>query len=346
MRSTLRALRFLAATTLLPTSEEPGEALELRLPDGWTCEADFYPARGRSAGLILFVHGMSPAGRRDPRMCKASRALAAAGFHVVTPRVPDFEALRIDFETAAHIERCVRAAHARTDWSGGGQIGLFSVSYSAGVSLIASTHAGVAPLLSVICALGTFSNVVIWTRFLMTHPEADEYGRLIVFRNLLHRVIGPRPAVERGLDLALNDHWYKLERPHFPDYLETIEAEDRQILSGVRYEYAEWSRYGTRLLELASGDFDPLDVLARADRLRVPTVLLHGADDRVVPPEESRSLFAEIQRHGGPARLVVTPLLGHGEAAFGLRSLSDALSVIGAFAEFFGRVAAGSTRAT
>jgi pimeloyl-ACP methyl ester carboxylesterase len=51
---------------------------------------------------------------------------------------------------------------------------------------------------------------------------------------------------------------------------------------------------------------------ASAGRLRgVPTWAFHGADDRVVPPEESERMVAALEEAGGDARLTVYPGVGH-----------------------------------
>jgi predicted esterase len=47
-------------------------------------------------------------------------------------------------------------------------------------------------------------------------------------------------------------------------------------------------------------------------RLRdVPTWAFHGADDRIVPPEQSEEMIAALKRAGGDARLTVYPGVGH-----------------------------------
>jgi predicted peptidase len=51
---------------------------------------------------------------------------------------------------------------------------------------------------------------------------------------------------------------------------------------------------------------------ASADRLRgVPTWAFHGAEDRTVPPEESRKMVAALERAGGDVRLTIYPGVGH-----------------------------------
>jgi dipeptidyl aminopeptidase/acylaminoacyl peptidase len=44
-----------------------------------------------------------------------------------------------------------------------------------------------------------------------------------------------------------------------------------------------------------------------------PVLLLHGADDNVIPAAESRWLGEHLRRLGTPARVLVTPLITHAE---------------------------------
>ena len=54
---------------------------------------------------------------------------------------------------------------------------------------------------------------------------------------------------------------------------------------------------------------------AWADRLRsVPIWAFHGAEDAVVPPEESRKMVAALERAGGDVRLTIYPGVGHDSA--------------------------------
>jgi predicted peptidase len=51
---------------------------------------------------------------------------------------------------------------------------------------------------------------------------------------------------------------------------------------------------------------------AKAGRSKlVPTWAFHGAEDRVVPPEQSRRMVAAVQEAGGDARLTMYPGVGH-----------------------------------
>ncbi len=51
---------------------------------------------------------------------------------------------------------------------------------------------------------------------------------------------------------------------------------------------------------------------SRADRIRTPTLVMHGTDDKPVDPRQSIELFSYLQLNGVPSRLVLYPGEGHG----------------------------------
>jgi hypothetical protein len=81
----------------------------LVLSGGWTSAArwqrqvltrfntdiDLYLPRGTSAGTVIFVHGLSVLGHRDPRVEQLGSALATAGFRAVIPAIKSLRELWI-----------------------------------------------------------------------------------------------------------------------------------------------------------------------------------------------------------------------------------------------------------
>jgi dipeptidyl aminopeptidase/acylaminoacyl peptidase len=51
---------------------------------------------------------------------------------------------------------------------------------------------------------------------------------------------------------------------------------------------------------------------SRADRIKTPTLVMHGQDDTPVDPRQSVELFSYLQLNGVPSRLVLYPGEGHG----------------------------------
>jgi dipeptidyl aminopeptidase/acylaminoacyl peptidase len=51
---------------------------------------------------------------------------------------------------------------------------------------------------------------------------------------------------------------------------------------------------------------------SRANKIRTPTLVMHGTDDRPVDPRQSIELFTYLQLNNVPSRLVLYPGEGHG----------------------------------
>lgn len=336
MRALQSALSFLVGTTLRPAPTHPGTALELVGPGGWRTTADLYEPRHPPRGLILFVHGMSPLAHRDPRMCRAGWALAQAGFRVILPLIPDFQALRIRPDSAAEVAACVQALAAHPRLGGERPFGLMSVCYSAGVSFAAAARPEVGAALSVIGSIGTWCSMADWGSFLLTRPEADAYARCIVLLNHFEVLTGPRPGVREGLHVALLDDWHRRDPPELPAFAATLGPEDQALLAEL-LDPARTVAFGARLAEAIRPRFQEMDLLARVPQLRTPAVLLHAADDLVVPPQGSVALHQALCAAGVPSRLVVSPALGHAALQTGIRGVPEVARVVAAFAEIFAR---------
>jgi poly(3-hydroxybutyrate) depolymerase len=89
---------------------------------------------------------------------------------------------------------------------------------------------------------------------------------------------------------------------------------DRVYLTGVSMGgFGTWAlaaAYPKRFAAIAPicGGGDP----ASADRLRgVPTWAFHGADDTIVPAEQSRNMVAALEQAGGDVKLTIYPGVGH-----------------------------------
>ena len=140
MRALLSSLRFILGTL---SGRDPGWPIEqttLTLSDGLTLATDVYRPRGRPLGDILFLHGMTPRGRRDPRQVRAAGVLARDGYRVICPEIPDLSEMRVTSRSLEHVAGAIGAAFAREDLAAGRPLGLFSVSYSAALCLIAAAR--------------------------------------------------------------------------------------------------------------------------------------------------------------------------------------------------------------
>ncbi|MCE9596587.1 MAG: hypothetical protein K8S54_01335 [Spirochaetia bacterium] len=81
---------------------------------------------------------------------------------------------------------------------------------------------------------------------LIGRPDTDEYGRLILLRNFISLSIGKRPQVERALELAVLDNYFKNKSAAFPEFESSMRPRERTLLRRLRedtqFRLYHWKR--------------------------------------------------------------------------------------------------------
>lgn len=319
----LSSLRFLRASLASEGVPSPRRTT-LRL-DTEELEADVYEP-GRPGPTVLFVHGLSPRGERDPRLMHAASALAAAGCRVVAPRFPEVVALRLSPATPRRIVAVTRALAER------GPVGLFSVSFTGSLCLRAAAAPEVADRVSGVLVLGGAARPAAVLEHAVAEPGADPYVWRLGFSSWLPQVVpGSEPVAAALREAVLDDSWDRVPG-NSPAACAALSPEHTALLRSLddpseRRRLAHLALSGDAL-----GDLSPLPSLGA---LRCPVALLHGATDAVVPANESRFLHARMQELGLRSRLLITGLLTHGDTALGPRQVLDVPALAGLFAWWF-----------
>lgn len=275
------------------------------------------PADGPRGGLIL-VHGLTEAGKDDPRIVWLGRLMARLGFAVLVPEFPGLRALRARDADVDEIADSVRYLASLGPVVRDDRIGLAGFSYVAGPTLIAATDPAIASRVSFVMSVGGYYDLVNVIRFITTGHFAHRDVRGWLSPNQVARW----GFLQSNLDL--------LRDPKDRRILEAIararatgaSAGDGPPLDGL-------SPWGHALYGLLTNE-DPervdaliagLDPLVQAqisflsparviDRLQADLVIIHGADDDFIPYTESLRL-AEAAPDRSRAHVVITRLLGH-----------------------------------
>jgi dipeptidyl aminopeptidase/acylaminoacyl peptidase len=90
----------------------------------------------------------------------------------------------------------------------------------------------------------------------------------------------------------------------FTDLDSMIAADTTRLAPTARRIWPSWPRNATEIAQRRSA-------LRWPERLRVPLLLMHGADDRQVRPRESVALAAAIRSRGGRCEVRIFPGVGH-----------------------------------
>jgi hypothetical protein len=341
MRNFFNALRFIIGCQF--PDHVNIDAFNIVLPIGGDFLDTFVYQKpdGKPRGTILAIHGMTAKGNRDPRFVTVCKALARCGYVVVSPLYRDIEEFLIKEETVHAIAKTIQSLAENPTLCHSGKISIFSASFSAGMSIIAASRPETMELVRAICAVGTYSNVETSVEFLLSGQDNDEYARLIILRNFIHHSLGRSSDLSEALRVAILDNGHCREKPELPALLSTLPRSMRRIFTRLRsessYRWYHWKRVCSPL-KSANGLMKRLSVLSTIDSLRAAVALVHGTDDRVIPPTESVILHRSLRGCNKLSRLSLTPAISHGDTTLTVSMIPGLLDLTGTFAFFFKHV--------
>ncbi len=101
-------------------------------------KARLYRPVARPTRAALLVGGVQPAGIDEPRLAHFAREVAASGWAIVTPELPDLVTYRLTPRSTDMIEDAAVWLSAQRDLTIDGQIGLVGISFAGGLSIVAA----------------------------------------------------------------------------------------------------------------------------------------------------------------------------------------------------------------
>jgi pimeloyl-ACP methyl ester carboxylesterase len=282
-------------------------------------------------GLVL-AHGVHWKGIDDPRLQHFARVLAASGLAVVTPQLQELTDYRVDPASIVTIGESAKELAAQR---GARSVGVLALSFAGGLALVAASEPAYAPSFQFVATVGAH----------------DDLGRVLSF---FVTDEAPRPD---GTMFRTHAHDYGtvvLEYSHVEDFFAPADVEvARETLRSVLHEDFAAATEKAKALSPAGAekmkqvlahDVHALapELLAEIDRLRpgfaavspsahvgalnVPTFVLHGAGDTLIPPSE-----ADWIAHDVPSAEMRLELVSHALEHVGLEKttpLADQLALV------------------
>jgi len=257
-------------------------------------DTDRYRPTGlASQAPLVLVHGLTPDGKDDPRLRRAARLLARAGFDVLVPTIPGLTRGRLRPDDARPVMAALasRPEPAR----------LVSVSVGAAPAFLAAADPAVGGRVRMLLALGAHASALELIRFHLT----GEYAWQTVRGRVPRDPAVARPILDANQELA------------DPSLRAALASGDARPVEAAFAALPET----TRALVAA---LSPERAVAR---IRAPIVLVHGRDDPAVPYSESLRLAAARPAH---TRVVLVGAIGHVEgSASGLDGWVDVARLVG-----------------
>jgi len=310
MLYTLDALAFAAHIAFGADSCPEVKTIELPVNDE-AVPAKVYraPRKRGDRGTILWVHGLTVHGFRDPWSAKLCSGLAKTGFTVVAAHFEEIASLRIEPASIDRIAGCVEAILKCPDLRPPrGRVAILAISISGAMALVAAALPQMRGRISAICSIAGMYDLDATIKHLFSRQDDNQFPCRAILLNFLHHSLGRNPSLEAALKIALEDRGYKREAPLLPAFLATLAPADSEVFLRLQndpeYRLHHFRLFQPRIRYLT-------ELLREIDSIRIPVVLIHGAKDPVVPPSQSIDLYERLRRQGTPVRLDVSPLLNH-----------------------------------
>lgn len=288
--------------------------------------------KNSSAPIVYLQHGMSFKGIDDPRILALGNNLANRGFKVYLPELPEVKGLLIRSETVSNIRSAFLRIHSLEKKS----LSYLSASFSAGMGFVALANSECQNALTSALLIGGYSNFGKTFPFVLKNYEIESYAVNVMLYNYVH-LIRSKPEglkeyfLESALDNGLSREGDALRGPKI---LASLSEDDRTFVAEflessdfrMKASLAIKSAVGEPFVEETSPEFF-------ADRFTKPCFLLHGDDDPVISPQESKDLRDLILKNGNrDVSFLETSLLTHGDHLPFYTRLSEILPM----AEFWG----------
>jgi pimeloyl-ACP methyl ester carboxylesterase len=288
----------------------------------------FSPPR-QPIGSYLVAPGLHFEGPADPRMRRFCAVLAAAGFEVLAPFLPDFLALEVAESAMGDLDAAFEHLRRRSPH----RPGVFSISFGSLPALrLAASPARRDQISHLICFGGYADLDRTLTFCLGDQPGAprDPLNQPAVFINLLDHLDGvpaDRAELVAGWMRYLRATWGRPEmkapdryQPVARSIAAELPSEVRELfLVGCGVEPGALDRCRAALVRRAGCEH--LDPRPHLKAIRCPVTLVHGRDDDVIPHRESLEL-ARAMPEGAEVEVLITGLYDHTRSVPRLGSLA------------------------
>jgi hypothetical protein len=297
--------------------------------------ARLYTPTTHTEGALVLTPGVNALGIDEPRLVTFARNLAASGFIVLTPELPDLRRYLVTARSTDMIEDAAAWFSGRTDLTRGHRPGLAGISFAGGLSVVAAGRPRLRGHLGFVFSLGGHANFPRVVRYLCGDtaqmaagipdaprvPTPHDYGVAVVALDLADRLV---PADQAGplkagiLTFLHASHLALFDRAQADREFEDARAQERTMGEPARtflhlVNTREVRTLGPKLLpEIATLGDEPALSPDQSPVTDAPLFLLHGLEDNVVPAMET----LRLARHAEPytrVTVLLTPLVSHAE---------------------------------
>lgn len=276
----------------------------------------YTPLQHPNAPAVVVLHGVHHLGMDEPRLIAFAAAMASCGLRVLTPELPDIKDYHVGANSIATIGD---TATWLAQQNGERPVGVIGLSFSGGLSLLATSDPQFQPSIKFVVAIGSQDAMSRVAQYYRTgrdlRPDGTEqllppheYGALVMeYENLQDFA----PAVDLApLRAVLRAHLYEdgaAEKAALTALTPAQLAEVKQLM--------DTTSVATRNKLAAAetkhiADMAGVSPRGHLQQLTTPVYLLHGEGDNIIPAAETLWMASELPNETLKASLI-SPVLTH-----------------------------------
>jgi hypothetical protein len=272
--------------------------------EGRLRHGDLYqPADAVRAALVL-VPGAAREGRDDPRLVALATTFARAGFIVLVPEIASLRQLKIHAADADEIADAIGFVAAGP--GAGYPVGIAAISYAVGPALIALSRPAIGERIAFVLGVGAYYDTMTALTYVTTgryrlpgetewrRQAPNAFGKWVFVASNADRIDDPG---DRARLSAIASRRMESEAADVGDLLAAIGPEARAVYEVAsnadpeRVESLVVALPPSIRAEIAALSLANIDLSGVTSRV----VLLHGANDRIIPHSESRALATALR---------------------------------------------------
>ncbi len=291
--------------------------------------ARLYVPAGRVERTIVLTPGVHAEGLDEPRLAKFARDFATSGLAVLTPELPDLLDYQVTPRLADQIEDAAAWVLDQRELAPDGRVGLVGISFAGGLSVVAAGRERIRDRIAYVMSFGGHGDLGRTMRYLCTGIQPDgtlrpphDYGVVVILMNAAPFVVPPEQVepLRDGIRTFMRaSHIDMVDKARAARVFEEAIAMEPSLPEPAR-TYLHWvntrdvAKLGALLLPLIErATVSPALSPERSPAPVHRALLLHGADDNVVPAMETTLLARYLESQGTPTTALVTSLITHAE---------------------------------
>ncbi len=288
----------------------------------------YRPREARRGHTVMLTSGVHADGIDEPRLVKLAGDLASGGQWVLTPEPPDLLRYEITPRLPDILEDAAAWASAQPELAPDGKVSLFGISFSGGLSVVASGRPALKGRVAATLSFGGHGDLPRVLSFLCTgvlpdgsHLAPHDYGVVVILLNVADRLVPPeqveplRAGIRtflRASHLTLTDGTLAEQTFAKARALQAELPEPAATLMGY-VNTRNVAALGPLLLpHVKTFAADPSLSPERSPPPATPVYLLHGEGDTVIPAMEAALLAKALSPHT-QVHALATPLISHAE---------------------------------